>query len=406
MANVSPHATTNLHSVAEARIRMLDAAGVIAETETIMLEDALGRILAEPVTATVNVPPAPNSAMDGYALRSTDLASGNQALPISARIQAGDAPAPLKPGTAARIFTGAIIPEGADAVVMQERTTEQDGQVRIEGSVHAGNNIRRAGEDISIGSCVLEAGTCLRPQHLGLLAAVGVDRGQVVRHLRVALLSTGNELREAGHTLSPGQIYNSNNPMLRGLLKSMGCIIAHAEHVRDTPEATCTALQQAAGQADLIISTGGVSVGDADHIKDAVKELGTLDLWRIAVKPGKPVAFGSVGNALFMGLPGNPVSAWVTFCLFAAPVIRKMQARTQWIPKAVRLPTTFSMPRSSREEYLRVRLEDGELKPYPHQGSGVLSSVSWADGLARVPVDTVLSDGDLVDYTGFEALTS
>lgn len=393
-----------LHGVAEARAKLVDAVSPLTGIESVALDDALGRVLAGPVKASVNVPPADNSAMDGYAMSAEALHDGGGVLPVSTRIQAGDSPEPLVPGTAARIFTGAVIPDGADAVVIQEKTSEQDGKVYVEGALERGNNIRRAGEDMRVGDEILEAGIRLRPQELGLLASTGIDEVGVLRPVRVTILSTGDELVAPGKLLARGQIYNSNKALVRALLASLGCEVAASRHVPDTPEATRSALEAAAEEADLIVSTGGVSVGEADYVKSAVEQLGRLDLWKIAVKPGKPLAFGRVGEAVFVGLPGNPVSAFVTFCLFAAPVIRKMQGRVNLIPQPVPIPAAFSVDQTTREEYLRVRASQGRLERYPHQGSGVLSSAVWASGLARIPAGVSVEKGDFVEYFSFEAL--
>jgi len=404
MAERISGARSGLHGVAEARARLIDAVTTVTGIESVALDDALGRVLAGPVAASVNVPPADNSAMDGYAMSAVALRERGGALPVSTRIQAGDSPEPLAPGTAARIFTGAVVPDGADAVVMQEKTSEHDGKVYVEGALEPGSNIRRAGEDLCAGDEILDAGIRLRPQDLGLLASTGIGAVEVRRRVRVTILSTGDELAAPGTSLAPGQIYNSNQALVQGLLASLGCEVVAARHVADTPEATRSALETAAREADLILSTGGVSVGDADYVKSAVEQLGRLDLWKIAVKPGKPLAFGRVGATVFVGLPGNPVSAFVTFCLFAAPVIRRMQGRRDLMPQAVRIPAGFSTGQARREEYLRVRADQGQLLRYPHQGSGVLSSAVWASGLARIPVGLAVREGDLVEYFGFEAL--
>lgn len=404
MAQSSRGAGKGLHGVAEARARLIEAVSPVDATETAALESALGRVLAGAVRARFDVPPADNSAMDGYAVNTIDLERAGGVLPISARIQAGDAPASLADGSAARIFTGALVPAGADAVVMQEKAHEADGQVHIEELPPPGNNIRRAGEDLRAGEEILAAGIRLRPQDLGLLASTGIERVELRRRLAVSLLSTGDELIDPGQPLGPGQIYNSNQPLLAGLLDALGCDIVAVGHVADTPAATRRALERAADEADLIVSTGGVSVGEADYVKAAVERLGRLDLWKIAVKPGKPLAFGQVGDAVFVGLPGNPVSAFVTFCLFAAPVIRRMQGRGDLMPEAIRVPAAFAAAAPGREEYLRVRLCQGRLERYPHQGSGVLSSVAWADGLARLPVGQAVAAGDRVEYFPFEGL--
>lgn len=394
----------NFHTVTEARRRLLEAVAPVTGTETLSLTDALGRVLARDALASTNVPPADNSAMDGYALARKDLEATGGSLAVSARIHAGQAPAPLAIGTAARIFTGAPIPEGADTVVMQENCHESDGQVHITRPPPKGANIRRAGEDLTAGQTVVESGQRLGPAELGLLASTGIEQVPVYHRLRVIVLSTGDELVSPGSPLGPGQIYNSNATVLVGLLKRLECSVVSVAQVADSREATRKALTRAAATADLVISSGGVSVGEADFVKETVEELGTLDLWKIAVKPGKPLAFGRIDRTPFLGLPGNPVAVFVTFCLFAAPVIRQMQGRTTPMPTPLRVPAGFDQPAGKREEYLRVRPEDGCIRSYRHQGSGVLSSVAWADGLARIPIGQSVASGDLLEYFSFDAL--
>ncbi len=393
-----------LMNVRAARERMLEAVSPRGRTEQVPLKDALGRVLAEAVRSPVDVPPADNSAMDGYALCMTDLSGENAVLPLSARIQAGLAPEPLKRGTAARIFTGAVLPDGADTVVMQENCREDDGRVVIEKPPKPGSNIRRAGEDIARDALVFSAGNRLQPQHLGLLASIGLAQVPVKARLRVQVLSTGDELVEPGQPLEAGQIYNSNDTVLVGLLSHMGCELLPVLHVPDTLELTCQALGNARARADLVLTSGGVSVGEADYVKPAVETMGRLDLWKINIKPGKPVAFGDLGAVPFLGLPGNPVSVFVTYCLFAAPLIRRLQGRGECFPSPIPLPVDFEVPAAKREEYLRVRIRQGKLERYPQQGSGVMSSVAWADGLARIPAETAVIKGQSVDYFSFEAL--
>ena len=388
-------------SVQEARERMLASITAVTDLEVLELSRALDRILAEDLESPIAVPPDDNSAMDGYAFRAEDLDAASEGLPLSARIQAGMAPGPLQPGTAARIFTGAVIPDGADTVAMQEHCREVQGRLVVDKRPATGANIRRAGEDIQPGSRVLEAGTCLQPQHLGLLASVGLAEIAVRRRLKVQVLSTGDELVSPGEPLSPGRIYNSNDTVLAGLLDRLGCECLPTLQVPDTPKATRDALARARDQADLVLSSGGVSVGDADFVKPAVEAMGELSLWKIALKPGKPVAFGHLDEVPFIGLPGNPVSVFVTFCLFAAPVIRRLQGRRRQFPEPVHLPAGFELPAGKREQYLRVRVEKGRLQLYPHQGSGVLSSVAWADGLARIPVDVAIGPDEAVAYFDF-----
>lgn len=387
--------------VAEARQQLTDSVEAVENgSERVSLDTASGRILAQDVRATIAVPPWDNSAMDGYALRLADLPeTGEMALPISQRLPAGTTPQPLQPGTAARIFTGAPIPAGANAVVMQEHCQESTGHVAINKRPPANNNIRAAGEDIAPGDVVLSAGQRLQPQDLGLAASLGIDTLEVRQPLRVAILATGDELTPPGQPLSDGHIYDSNGPLTAALLCRLGATPLPSVAVADTFDATREALSAAAADADLVLTSGGVSVGDEDHVKAAVQALGTLDLWKIAVKPGKPLAFGHIGDTPLIGLPGNPVSLFVTFLLFAAPVIRRMQGRSTLFPDPVPVPADFTRERpGKREEYLRVRVEAGRLSAYPQQGSGVLSSAAWADGLARLPVNATITPGDPLDY--------
>ena len=388
-------------SVATAREQLLaSVAPRSVENERVALSDAADRILGQDVISSIAVPGWDNSAMDGYAVNTADLdASGETRLPISQYIPAGTAPEPLKSGTAARIFTGAPIPQNADAVVMQENCSVAGNEVSIQQNPPPGNNIRPAGEDIRQGESILPAGRRLRPQDIGLAASVGVAAVEVRKPLRVALLTTGDELVAPGSSLGPGQIYDSNGPLLHALLQRMGCCVMNPGRVADTRKATTQALARAANDADLIVTSGGVSVGEEDHVKAAIQELGSLDLWKIAVKPGKPLAFGRVNGTALVGLPGNPVSLFVTFLLFAAPVIRRKQGREWTFPEAVPTKAGFARPRpGGREEYLRVRMHDGRLEPFPKQGSGVLSSAAWADGLARIPANTPVAEGDTLDY--------
>ncbi len=391
-------------SVPDAQRKLLEGVCAITGDEERALGEALGAVLAEPATAAVAVPPFDNSAMDGYAFHSGDLPNQDPSMPVSMRIQAGIHPEPLPPGTAARIFTGAVLPKGADTVVMQERCAENDGRVTISGDFRIGANIRRAGEDIAAGTQIVEAGQVLLPQHLGLLASAGIARVRVKRPLKVSVLATGDELVAPGTPLKPGQIYNSNAGMLAGMLKRMGCAVRCGEQVADTEAATVDAISRSARSADLVLSCGGVSVGEADFVRSAIESQGQLELWKVAVKPGKPLAFGRVGDTPILGLPGNPVSAFVTFCLFAAPVIRKMQGRNQWLPAAIPVAAAFSTTGGSREEYLRVRLRDGQLQRDAQQGSAMMSAVVRADGLARVSIHCTVSPGDRLDFFPFSCL--
>ena len=395
----------SLISVDEATARILESGSPVAQSEIIGLEQALGRVLAEDVCSSINVPGYDNSAMDGYAVRSADCAEAGARLSVTQRIPAGQTGSQLDAGTAARIFTGAPIPPGADAVVMQEHCDTEDDQVIINKQVKVGQHIRRAGEDISQGSVVLKAGHRLRPQELGLLASVGLAEVSVKRKLKVATFFTGDEIVEPGSELGEGQIYNSNKYTIKGLLQTTGCEIIDLGIVPDTLEATLDVLQKASSQADLVVTSGGVSVGEEDYVRIALEQLGELKMWRIAMKPGKPVAFGKVGDALFMGLPGNPVSVFVTFLLFARPLILKMQGMECHHSVFSSIVADFEWPSVQRQEYLRVRVEqDGTAKLFPHQGSGVLSSASWADGLVEVQIGQAIQKGDRVNYLPFSGL--
>lgn len=398
-------ASPSLISVDEATARILDLASPVEQSEMVGIEQALGRVLAEDVYSTINVPGYDNSAMDGYAVRSPDCAEVGARLSITQRIPAGQTGSQLDAGTAARIFTGAPIPPGADAVVMQEHCDVKGDEVIINKPVTVSQNIRRAGEDIAQGNVILKAGHSLRPQELGLLASVGLAEVSVKRKLKVATFFTGDEIVEPGNELGEGQIYNSNKYTIKGLLQTTGCEIIDLGIVPDTLEATLEVLKKASSQADLVITSGGVSVGEEDYVRIALEQLGELKMWRIAMKPGKPVAFGKVGDALFIGLPGNPVSTFVTFLLFAKPLIKKMQGAEKYSPVKMTVMADFEWPAVKRQEYLRVQLlesEQGLLATlYPHQGSGVLSSTCWADGLVEVPIDKAISKGDRVSYLYF-----
>ncbi|MFZ2651567.1 MAG: gephyrin-like molybdotransferase Glp [Burkholderiaceae bacterium] len=393
-------------SLEDALTRLLSAVGSPAATEAERLStfDALGRVLAEDVRSSLDVPPGDNTAMDGYALRCADLGASGGRLLVSQRIPAGTVPAPLLPGTAARIFTGAQIPAGADAVVMQEHCRTEGDSVHVDARATLGQWIRRRGEDVRQGEVVLRAGTRLTPQAMGLAASVGAATLSVARRPRVALFSTGDELMMPGEPLKPGAIYNSNRYTLRGLIEALGCECTDLGIVPDSLEATREALRRAAIDNDLIVTSGGVSVGEEDHLRPAVALEGSVDLWQIAIKPGKPLAYGTVRRgeanpAHFIGLPGNPVSSWVTFLLLVRPVLLRLQGAAQWDAKAVRLRADFDWPRpDSRREFLRVRRNGHSgLDLYPNQSSGVLTSTVWADALVDNPSSNAIARGDFVE---------
>ena len=387
----------------------------LSQSEELSTFDALGRVLAQEVVSTLDVPPEDNTSMDGYAMRTADVPAAGTLLPVSQRIPAGVVGAVLQPGTAARLFTGAQVPAGADAVVMQEQCEAVGGEglgvVRVNTVPNPGQWIRRRGEDVRQGAKVLARGTRLSPQALGLAAGVGAATLQVLRRPRVAVFSTGDELVMPGQPLKPGAIYNSNRFTLRGLLQAAGCEVADLGIVPDRLDATRDALRRAAAGNDLIITSGGVSAGEEDHLRPAVLAEGTLQNWQIAIKPGKPLAFGSVrrsegGAALFIGLPGNPVSSFVTFLLAVGPVLRVLQGMPAALPAALPLVAGFDWPRpDKRREFLRVRLAaDGRVELFPNQSSGVLTSAVWADGLVDNPSGQVIRRGDVVRYLPMTSL--
>lgn len=390
-----------LTSLNEALELVLADALAAPDTESASLADALGRTLAEDVRAAVPVPNHDNSAMDGYALRAED---SDKELRIAQRIPAGRAGDEVLPGTAARIFTGAPIPPGADAVVMQENCDVSGDRLRLSVAVTPGENIRPRGQDLEQGSLVMLAGRRLQAEDLGVLASVGCAAVPVRRRLRVAILSTGDELVEPGaaQELAPGQVFNSNRYTLEGLLRNHGFEVLDFGLVPDDPEATGELLEKAAREADCVISTGGVSVGEEDHVKSQVERLGSLQLWKLRVKPGKPLAYGRIGEAGFFGLPGNPAAVYVTFAMVVRPWLLRSQGAEDPAPLPLLARADFDLPRAgSRLEFLRARVEmhQGELRArlHPNQSSGVLSSVSWANALALVPPGVTVATGDPVE---------
>ena len=396
------------------RAALLAAATPLSTVEQVPTAEALGRVLAVDQISSLDVPPLDNSSMDGYALRCADVPAAGARLVVAQRIPAGSVGHSLAPGTAARIFTGAPIPHGADAVVMQELCSLDGDGVLIDHLPRPGEWIRRAGEDIARGAVVLTAGQRLGPQMLGLAASVGCATLPVFRRLRVALFSTGDELVMPGEPLPPGAIYNSNRYVLRGLLEALGCQVCDLGIVPDSLEATRAALRAAAGSNDLIITSGGVSVGEEDHVKPAVQAEGQLDLWLVAMKPGKPVAFGRVsdpagGNgADFIGLPGNPVSSFVTFLMLVRPFILRRMGVEDCLPHSIRLPAGFDWPRPDRRrEFLRARVgEAGQVELFPNQGPGVLSSTVWAAGLVDNPAGHAIAQGEPVSFIPYSELLS
>jgi len=409
---VALSSSTPMTPVDEALVLLLRDVSPVRDVEWVDLINATGRVLSQSQTADVDVPPLDNSSMDGYAVRCEDVAIGTTSLPVSQRIAAGDVGEPLEFGTAARIFTGAPIPEGADAVVMQEQCEANGSTVSIARNVPLpkGNNVRLAGEDICCGDEILPLGTRLRPQDIGLAASVGLQQLPVFRRLKVAILSTGDELASPGDQLKPGQKFNSNRFTLSGLLTDIGCQIVDLGIVDDTFEATRDALAKAAQDVDLIISSGGVSVGEEDYVRAAVAELGKIELWKIAIKPGKPLAYGKVSDTAFIGLPGNPASTFITFVLVTRPYLLKKQGATNIFHRSWKVRADFDFLQSgSRQEYLRARLDPSardvmRAKIYPNQSSGVLASVSWADGLIVLPIGETIRVGDEVEYIPFSEL--
>jgi molybdopterin molybdotransferase len=401
-------------SAAEALDFLLAAVRPIVDTETLATLAANGRILAVTQSSQLNVPPMDNTQMDGYAVRAADCASGHATLKVSQRIPAGHVGELLQPGTAARIFTGAMIPEGADAVVMQEQCELAGDMVTIRHAPKSGEWIRRTGEDIKAGNAILAAGTRLRAQELGLAASVGLASVPVLRKPRIAVFFTGDELAMPGEPLKPGAIYNSNRFTLRGLLENLGCDITDYGIVPDSLAATRDTLRKAAANHDLILTSGGVSVGEEDHIKPAVEAEGRLNLWQIAIKPGKPLAFGEVkragdgsdGTAFFIGLPGNPVSSFVTFLLFVRPFILRLQGVADVAPKAFAMRADFALPKvDKRNEFLRARINaTGGLDLFVNQSSAVLTSTVWGDGLVDNPAGRTVAPGDTVRFIPFSEL--
>ncbi|MBX9833061.1 MAG: molybdopterin molybdotransferase MoeA [Burkholderiaceae bacterium] len=408
----------------EALADLLAKAVPLQGADAVTTFDADGRVLAQDCVSSLQVPPQDNSSMDGYAVRCADVAEAGVVLPVSQRIAAGSSGDPLLPGTAARIFTGAPVPEGADAILMQEDGEplanavggEGLGQVRINAVPKLGQWIRNAGEDITRGAVVLSAGTRLTPAELGLAASIGLHQLQVARRPRVALFSTGDELVMPGDVppeqMRPGAIYNSNRFFLRAMLLRLGCEVTDFGIVPDRRAATIDALRTASAAHDLILTSGGVSVGEEDHIKPAVETLGTLDLWQIAMKPGKPFAYGQIpregGAAHFMGLPGNPVSSFLTFALLVRPFVLRLQGVQGVAPQSIAARADFTWPKADkRREFLRVRHNAaGGLDLFSNQSSGVLTSAAWGDGVVDNPAGQTIAAGDTVRFISFAELLS
>jgi len=400
---------TPLVAYDEAISLLLQQARTVRETEKVALAEGQGRVLARQVTSPLNVPPLDNSAMDGYAVRAGEIEPGKR-VPVSQRIPAGTVGKPLKTGTCARIFTGAPVPPGADAVIMQENATDHaNDRVSFESVPRSGDNIRSAGEDIRTGDIILEPGNRIEPQHLGLAASVGLSDLEVFRRLKVATFFTGDEIVEPGKPLGEGEIYNSNQYHLNALIQKLGCDIVNLGIVEDRLDTTRATILEAARSADLVVTSGGVSVGEEDHVRMAIEELGTISMWRLKIKPGKPLVLGHVEETPIIGLPGNPVSAFVTCLLFVRPFLLRMQGLNEVAPSSYPVTADFDWTRPGiRREFLRARVrnEEGEALAdiHPRQGSGVLSSTCWANGLVVIPEQTQVEKGDRVQFIPFREL--
>lgn len=395
----------------QAQKLLIDSVNSANKTESIPLNKCYGRILANPIVASIDLPPADNSAMDGYAIRFSDYVDG-KFLPIQQHCYAGDTPQDLKPNQAIRLFTGSIMPAGADTVVMQEYATigTIDGVESVCFSqARNGANVRKQGEDVAIGKTIVDAGTTLGAGEIALIASQGIDTVDVYQKLSVGILTTGDELVQPGQSRLPEQIYNSNSPMLASMLEKMGANVTHNIHAPDTKDAMTQAFNTLIDECDLVISVGGVSVGDKDLVKPTIESLGgSLDLWRVSMKPGKPVALASARNKPIVCLPGNPVSAYVVFIVLVSPMVRKMQGHANLIPAIsyAKIDTDRQF-KGSRDDFIRVQAtynDDGScsVKPYNEQGSAIISAISWASGIARIPANAAINNNDLVAYYDFK----
>jgi molybdopterin molybdotransferase len=402
-----------LRPLDEALAELLSLAQPVAGIDAVATLEAAGRVLAADRHSTIDVPSADNTQMDGYALRAADVPRPGVRLAVTQRIPAGHPGQPLAPGTAARIFTGAFIPEGADAVVMQEQCEAQGDSVVVNHAPAPGDWIRRRGEDIRAGGLILSAGTRLTPQAVGLAASVGLAQLPVHRRVRVGCFFTGDELVMPGEPLPPGAIYNSNRFVLVALLRALGCEVTDLGTVPDSLDETRAALREAAAGCDLVVTSGGMSVGEEDHVRPALQAEGELQQWQIAIKPGKPLAWGRIrrataadGSADFIGLPGNPVSSFVTFLLLVRPFVLRLQGVARVEPVARAMRADFDWPKPDRRrEFLRARINaDGGLELFPNQGSAVLTSTAWADGLVDTPPATAIRRGDTVRFLPFAEL--
>lgn len=390
---------------------MLEHAQAVADIEQVALADGLHRILAQDLVSPINVPPASNSAMDGYAIRMQDVNPvGKTTLTVTQRIPAGSYGEAIAAGTAARIFTGAPIPPQGDAVIIQELVEVEADSMSFTAAVAPGQHIRATGEDIRAGSTILHKGARLRAQELGLAASIGIASLPVYRKVKVGIFFTGDELVEPGKPLAQGQIYNSNRYTLGGLLRTLGCEIVDLGIVGDTLHETEAALLKAAESTDIVITSGGASVGEEDHVCTALQNLGQLYMWKLDIKPGKPVIFGMVKGAAFIGLPGNPVSVFAGFSQLATPFIKKMQGRSKLLPTTISVKAAFERLKPDyRREFARGRLLAGDngqysVDIYNNQSSGVLMSTTWADGFVVIPGNSTIHHGDRVEYISFSEI--
>lgn len=404
LGNLTPRHGSGVLGFDAAVARLLSQARRPVKLTDLPLLEAQNRILATAVSASINVPSFDNSAMDGYAINVTDLTKNPDSYVVVQRIAAGQSGQALEPGEAARIFTGAPVPDGTNVVVPQEQVEVQGNRIRVAGTLRLSQHIRSCGEDVAVDDVVLESGIRLAPQHLALAASIGVAQVPVYRQLRVGVVFTGDELVEPGQGLAPGKIYNSNRYALIALLTRLGCDAVDFGVVKDNFAATAAVLSSASEQCDVVMTCGGISVGEEDWVKRAVTDLGRLDVWRIAMKPGKPLAFGRIGNADFIGLPGNPVSAFVTFLVVVMPFLRQRMGLQAVMPRYQYAVAGFDWAGDAkRREFLRVRQEPGEsaqplLALWPNQGSAVVSGLVWADGLVDLEPGTRVSAGDAVRY--------
>ena len=410
----SPMFGDSLMSADDALEFLIDSALVSEHTEAMSLDDSVGRILSKDIHSKINVPGFDNSAMDGYtiALGEKNVEETNQTFKVVDRIAAGSIGNELKEGNAARIFTGAPIPKGANTVVMQEecQASKDGSEITIIRSIKLNENIRLTGNDIVKNDVILKTGKKIEPEDISLAASVGIGELEVFKRLKVGVFFTGDELVEPGNSLKAGKIYNSNRYALVALLKNAGCEVVNLGNIKDNFNSTCDALEKLSKGCDLIMTTGGVSVGEEDHVKPAVEKLGSINLWKIKMKPGKPLAYGQVRNIPFIGLPGNPVSSFVTYCIFALPFIKKMQGNNDFRNKPIKVKTNFDCKRAKpRREYARVQVDYSYEIPvaslYPKQGSDVMSSVVWADGIIEIPENTTFDSGTILDYYPLSELT-